>query len=278
MLESWPRRWAFALALALASACGGRGATEFPPGINALQDTFSVAWPACPPLQGLVSGCASTTDPYPQTLATETSDNSKSQATTLQIPDPLTGSPSGDLAIPLATNEGYGWAHGRGYLKYSMAEVWAVLQLPGVVQLSFYPEHAQSNCDAALNVEQGYAVSFETHEVPFGVIQSHYDFTVTFREGIMQGTAEAPTEIGVVYQKTYGATNPGVQVLAGSIIFQTVPNEPNVTSIELIRHLQATDTDGGTQTLSWITEYYSAIVSVLSGVPVPTLCTIDNNG
>jgi hypothetical protein len=67
-----------------------------------------------------------------------------------------------------------------------------------------------------------------------------------------------------------------VQTLAGSIVFQTVPDDPNVTSIEMIRHLQATDTDGGPQALSWITDYYNELTTVLAGTPAPDLCKLDN--
>ena len=270
------RPWASTLALAALAACGSRGTTPFPPGINALQDAIAVAWPSCPPLSGTENGCASATDPYPQTLATETSAGAGNQATAVVLPSPLTGSPTGYETFNFGTDAGYGWAHGRGYLKYAIADVWAALQLPGVVQLSFYPERNQSTCDATLNVESGYEVSFNTHEVPDGTLQSHYDFIVTFREGVMEGTEAAPEEIGVAYQKTWGAISPGVQTLAGSIVFQTVPDDPNVTSIEMIRHLQATDTDGGPQALSWITDYYNELTTVLAGTPAPDLCKLDN--
>jgi len=241
-LTSCPR--AAALALMLAAACGGRSTSSFPPGINALQDAIEVAWPTC--TSAADSGCASADDPFPQTLATEIS----------------------------GTGGGYGWAHGRGYLKYPISQVWAALQLPGVVNLSFYPERDNSKCDAGLNVESGYDVSFETHEVPNGLIQSHYDFSVTFREGVMEGTEADPKEIGVVYQKTWGATSPGVQTLAGSIIFRPASStDPNVTSIEMIRHLSATNTNGGPQAQSWITEYFDGIVSVLGGTALPSLCS-----
>ena len=269
-----PRSLALALLLA---ACGTRGTTAFPPGINALQDNIAVAWPSCPPLTGASNDCAAVDDPYPQTMATETSTSDPAApSTTIVLKSPLTGSPTGDETYDFGTAAGYGWAHGRGYLKYPIAQIWAVLQLPGVIQLSFYPERNQSSCDAAMNVESGYEVSFDTHEVPDGVIQSHYDFIVTFREGVMVGTEAAPQQIGVVYQKTWGAISPGVQVLVGSIIFEAVPGDPNVTSIELIRHLQATDTDGGPQALRWITDYYDEIASVLGGTPAPALCTLDN--
>ena len=271
-----PRLLALPLALALAG-CGSRGTTAFPPGINELQDVIQVNWPSCPPLSGSENGCASASDPYPQTMASETSTGGMDPPpTSVVLKSPLTGSPSGEDTFDYGTSAGYGWAHGRGYLKYPISAVWAALQLPAVIQLSFYPERNQSSCDAAMNVESGYQVSFDTHEVPDGVIQSHYDFVVTFREGVMVGTEAAPQQIGVVYQKTWGAISPGVQVLSGSIIFEAVPGEPDVTSIEMIRHLQATDTDGGPQALSWITDYYNEIGSVLGGTPAPAVCTLDN--
>ncbi|HVP68666.1 MAG TPA: hypothetical protein VMT17_15540 [Anaeromyxobacteraceae bacterium] len=236
-----------ALVLALvAAACGGRTSSPFPPGINELQDQIDVAWPTCPSADGTDPGCASPDDPYPQTLATEIS----------------------------GTGSGYGWAHGRGYLKYPIAQVWAALQLPDVVNLSFYPERGNSKCGGGLNVEPGYDVSFETHETPNGWPESLYDFAVTFREGIMEGDVANPQEIGVVYQKTWGATNPGVQTLAGSIIFKPASStDPNVTTIEMIRHLSATNTKGGPQAQSWITDYYNELVSVLGGTPPPALCS-----
>ncbi|HTP50647.1 MAG TPA: hypothetical protein VMK42_08115 [Anaeromyxobacteraceae bacterium] len=239
------RPGALALTLLATAACGSRSATTFPPGIsnNLLNDQINVAWPTCPPLSGSADGCASDSDLYPEYMATEIS----------------------------GTGSGYGWAHGRGYLKSDISAVWNKLQLDqGVVQLSFYPERNQSSCSAGVDVEQGYDVSFETHETPNGAIQSHYDFAVTFREGVMEGSEAAPTEIGVVYEKTWGATSPGVQILVGSIVFAAVTTD--VTSIEMIRHLEATDTNGGTQTLSWITDYYSALKADLAGTPPPDLC------
>jgi len=239
------RSGAIALAVAAATGCGSRTTSSFPPGIsnNLLDDQIGVDWPKCPPLSGTDNGCAGENDLYPEYLATEIS----------------------------GTGSGYGWAHGRGYFKSDITQVWNRLQLAqGVVQLSFYPERNQSSCSAGVDVEQGYDVSFETHETPNGAIQSHYDFAVTFREGVMEGTETAPTQIGVVYQKTWGATSPGVQVLVGSIVFAAVTTD--VTSIEMIRHLEATDTNGGTQTRSWITDYYSALKADLAGTPPPDLC------
>jgi len=240
-MRKYPRWFGVAaIGLAATTGCGSRTSADFPAGIdnNLLQDQIAVAWPAC--TAATDPGCSSATDPYPETLATEIS----------------------------GTSSGYGWAHGIGYLKTPIATVWNKLQIAqGVVQLSFYPERDNSSCDAGLNVETGYDVSFETHEVPNGAIQSHYDFSVTFREGVLKGTETAPEAVGVVYKKTWGATSPGVQTLAGSIIFTAVT--PDVTSIEMIRHLSATNTNGGPQARSWITEYYAVLKEVLAGTPPP---------
>ncbi len=248
------RRLVASLAVSALAACGSKVSTEFPPGINALQDTIDVAWPNC--ATGTTTGCASATDPYPDALNTEQ------------------GGVNG-------TGPAYGWAHGRGYLKHPIAEVWATLQLPEVVQLSFYPERDQSTCGGAENVESGYDVSFSTHETPKG-IGSFADFIVTFREGVILGTSAAPQEVAVVYQKTWGTTYVGV--LAGSIVFRggvagstdpSVPDDPNVTSVELIRHLAAKNTNNGPQTQSWITDYYDELQAYLDGTVAsfPVLCS-----
>jgi len=233
------------LAATTLAACGSHVATQFPPGLNALQDTVEVAWPDCN--TGTTDGCASPTDKYPETLATEQ------------------GGVNG-------TGPGYGWAHGRGYLKHPVAEVWAALQLPGAVQLGFYPEKGQSTCAGAENVESGYDVSFSTHETPTG-IGSFADFTVTFREGVVLGTSMAPQEVAVVYQKTWGTTYVGV--LAGSIVFQAAADDPNVTSVEMIRHLAASHTNNGPQAQSWITMYYDELKGYLDGTVTsfPILCS-----
>ena len=125
-------------------------------------------------------------------------------------------SPSGAARAVLA-NPSYNERKARGCVPYSLAQVWQALQIPTGVDVAFWPERTETDCEAWLVAEPGYAVSFVTKEIPHGGIQSHYTFDVTWRADVTQGTAAAPTEVKMLYGKTAGTVE--VPKILGSMVF-----------------------------------------------------------
>jgi len=171
--------------------------------------------------------------------------------------------------------DGYSYAHGRGCIQRSLAEVWEALQLPQVAHLSFWPERDESTCSAKLNFQvdgvTGYSVSFEHHETPKG-IGSFADFYVVFVEGVTKRSAAGPEEVVVAYQKTSGHSY--IPVLRGTVLLEEIST--GVTGVELVRHLKTLHSgrDDGAQAELWIQGYFDALKMQVYGPPVPAVCAL----
>src|SRR5512136_539641 len=105
-------RWAALVvpAALLLAGCGSE-ATVLEPGLVPLSTVTDVAWPA--PLGG----------PCPESV--------------------VTNSPYAVFGVPSYTE-----GHARGCLNGTLKQVWAALQIPTGVQVSFWPETNQSDCEA----------------------------------------------------------------------------------------------------------------------------------
>jgi len=238
-MNRYPARWAALLvpAALLVAGCGSE-ATELEAGLVPLSPVTDVEWPA--PLGS----------PCPQSIATNT-------------PYAVFGVPS------------YTEGHARGCINATLKQVWAALQIPSGVQLSFYPEMEQSNCEARLNVEPGYDVSFLTKEIPHGMIEQNYWFELTWREGVTEGTTADPLKVNVKYGKTYGTTE--VPWLKGTMVMFEDP--PGTVRLEIVRQLNTNGHSNDTEQLvRWMQAYHQAIVLALSTTPpggaLPNVCPL----
>ena len=96
------------------------------------------------------------------------------------------------------------------------------------------PLHADhAKLEIEHDVEEGYDYSYRIHNVVRDIVTLEFD--VTWRQGAVEGTVEAPTRVGIRYQKTAGSDY--IDLLRGSIVLTAVGDE--VTAVEMIEHLQA---------------------------------------
>ncbi|HQR28791.1 MAG TPA: hypothetical protein PLL32_00160 [Anaeromyxobacteraceae bacterium] len=177
-------------------------------------------------------------------------------------------------ARPVIASPAYNEMKARACVPFPLADVWQALQIPSGVQVAFWPERDESDCAPTLNVEPGYAVSFATEEIPHGAIESHFTFVVTWRADVTAGTAQAPTEVKMLYGKTSGTTE--VPWLRGSMVFTPDPVNPGWTRIELVRQLNTNGhSDDPTQLARWLTEFHEGLGTRLStGTLQPTYCVL----
>jgi hypothetical protein len=89
-------------------------------------------------------------------------------------------------------------------------------------------------------------------------------FSVTWREGVVAGSEESPTQVSVVYEKTSGSSF--VSLMEGSI--QLISVTPGVTELQFAQRLNATDTDS-TNIASWTNEMFLSVIAQVNGQPLP---------
>jgi hypothetical protein len=173
---------------------------------------------------------------------------------------------------PVLGNPSYNERKARGCVPYSIAQVWAALQIPGGAEVSFYPERDQSDCDAWLLSDPAYPINFVTKEIPKGssLVAANW-FEVTWRIGVSQGTTADPQEVKVLYGKTAGTTQ--VPKILGSMVFSPDPVHPNWTRIDMVRQLNTNGwSDEPFQLNRWIVDYHGGLMALLATghVPPPT--------
>jgi hypothetical protein len=172
-------------------------------------------------------------------------------------------------------NPSYNERKARGCVPYPVAQVWQAWQEPAGVELGFWAEREQSECQGWLLTDPDYPLSFVTKEIPRGsaLVQQQW-FEVTWRAGVTQGTASAPTEVKVIYGKTAGTTQ--VPKILGSMVFTADPVHPGWTQVDIVRQLNTNGwSDEPAQLDRWIQEFYSGLVTQLSQGSLPvTYCVL----
>lgn len=175
--------------------------------------------------------------------------------------------------FPVFAVPSYSEGHARACLRGTLAQVWAAMQIPQGVQLNFYPERNETDCEARLDVETGYPVSFLTKEIPHGVIERNYTFEITWRIGVVEGTEANPLQVNVKYGKTYGTTE--VPWIKGTVVLFEDP--PGTVRMEIIRQVNTNGhSDEPTKLRAWMQGYFDAMQIALSTTPpgtaLPRLC------
>ncbi len=223
------------LAPLLLAACGSES-TDLPAGLGPVALTTDVALPA---------DCASATGPGSVTIG---------------------------ASRTVLSNPSYSERKARGCLPFSLAQVWQVLQIPTGVDVGFWPERNESDCEAWLVTDPQYPVNFVTKEIPHGGIQSHYTFEITWRAGVTQGTAQAPTEVKMLYGKTSGTVE--VPKILGSMVFTADPAHPGWTQIDMVRQLNTNGhSDDPGKLESWLQGFFDGLQTQLAvGALSPRYC------
>jgi hypothetical protein len=165
-----------------------------------------------------------------------------------------------DIAIVSGDTGDYAWVHARAYVHAPLAETWAALRDPEVC----VDRRTVDEWSSTAGVDPAYAYSFVTHNTISGLVTIHFD--VTWREGVVTGTASEPTAIAVRMQKTDGTTF--IPILAASGTGRRV--DDGTTSIELIQHVRATG-QGVAELETAARDFYGSVVARVHGRPLPTV-------
>jgi hypothetical protein len=197
-------------------ACASDVATEFPPGLEPIEDVGTV-----PPMG--TSG-----DPHPETLALDKGQDDDSN-----------------------------WVHAAGYVHASVKDVYAALVTPDVIA----DRHNVTSYTTTMNVED-YEVSFRIHYKIDDIVTVEFD--VTFREGRVTGTANAPTAVSVVYSKTFGSNL--VKMMRGSIEVRAV--DDHTSELRFAQRMVATQTNQD-NIAKWTQGIFASVVAKVHGQPLP---------
>ncbi|MEI7703433.1 MAG: hypothetical protein WCK73_02425 [Deltaproteobacteria bacterium] len=171
-------------------------------------------------------------------------------------------------------NPSYTERKARGCVPFSVAKVWQAIQVPTGVDVAFWPERNESDCEAWLLVDPAYPVNFITKEIPHGGIQSHYTFEITWRAGITKGPDSAPTEVKMLYGKTSGTSE--VPKILGSMVFTADAAHPNWTTVDIVRQLNTNGhSDDPAKLESWIQGFYDGLqIQLATGALLPRYCVL----
>lgn len=161
------------------------------------------------------------------------------------------------LALDKGSDDESNWVHAAGYVHASVKDVYAALAIPDVVA----DRHHVNKYAVTTNVEP-YDVSFRLHYTINNIVTVEFD--VTFREGRVTGTAEAPTAVSIVYAKTYGSNL--VNTMKGSIEVRRV--DDGTSEIVFAQRMIATQTSADNIAL-WTNDIFASVVAQVHGKPLP---------
>ena len=179
---------------------------------------------------------------------------------TAPAPDPIEGDATPeDVRFVLGTEDEYSWVHGRGFVHKPLAETWAAMRDPEVS----VDRREVDEWTVEHGVETEYDFSYVIHNTVNDIITVEFD--ITWRQGVVEGTVEAPELVGGRFQKTFGTTF--IELLSGSIVARAV--DDSTTEIELIEHLKATG-KGADTAQSFLRDYFTSVVAKAHGNPLPT--------
>ena len=152
----------------------------------------------------------------------------------------------------------YSYVYGRGYVQVDPATVWAAAQSPepNVAVCS------TSSHTVDVNNETQYEYSFLVHYTVNNIVTVQWDDQ--WRFGVIDGSDAALTFGMIKHQKTMGSSfitlsEGTIQVLATS--------DPNVTELDFVEHLDATQASSA-DVLKGVQHNYASLVSVSHGGPV----------
>jgi hypothetical protein len=178
-------------------------------------------------------------------------------------PAPAPAEDGGDYPQTLDLQQGQDdtsfYVFATGFVDAPIESVWAAFKIPNVV----VDRHGISSYTVDQNVESGYDVSFRTdYTIHQAIVTVQFD--LTWREGVVAGTEAAPTQVSVVYDKTWGSDY--VSLMEGSI--ELIAVTPNVTELQFVQRMDAQSTDSS-NIASWTNELFSSVVAYVNGQPLP---------
>jgi len=178
--------------------------------------------------------------------------------TDVSYPPPATSDPYPEA---LQTTQGsipaYDWAHGAAYVHAPIADVYAALQDPTVDRIH--------GTDWVVNgaTEAGFPITFAIdYSAGPTLLQVHW--TIAYRGGVAAGTADAPQEVGMRFQKISGTNY--IPIQTGSVdVFDA---GDGVSELLFAWHLSAYG-EGPDAASGGISDWFNGIVAKVHGQPLP---------
>jgi hypothetical protein len=164
------------------------------------------------------------------------------------------------IRFTMGKTRDYNWVHGRGLVKASVAQVAEALAVPDVV----IDRRSVTEWSVTPDVEPGYRVSFGVHNIVRAFVTIEFD--VTWREDVVEGTAESPTIIAARWQKTDGSD--AITLLRGSLVGRQIAD--GITEVEVIEHLQAYATGDAGPARTFLEDVHRNVLAHVHGAPLPT--------
>jgi hypothetical protein len=162
------------------------------------------------------------------------------------------------LSLQQGTDDVSDYVRASGYVLASIEDTWTAFQQPNVVA----DRHNISSFTSAENVETGYEVSFAIYVTVNNIVT--VNFTLTWREGAVEGTEAAPQAVAIGYQKTDGSSY--ISLMTGSIGLVQVT--PTITRVDFYQRMNASNTDSSNIAL-WTNGMYASVVAYVHGKPLP---------
>jgi len=161
------------------------------------------------------------------------------------------------LALDKGQDDDSNWVHAAGFVHASVKDVYAALATPDVIA----DRHNVTSYSTTMNVED-YEVSFRLHYKIDNIVTVEFD--LTFREGHVSGTADAPTAVSVVYAKTYGSNL--VKMMRGSIEVTRIDDQ--TSELVFAQRMVATQTNQD-NIEKWTRGIFASVVAKVHAQPLP---------
>ena len=168
------------------------------------------------------------------------------------------------LTGPVGTRDGNDWGHARAFVNATLDEVWAAMQDPNVCRV-----HETSSWGVVSRGTEPFPMSFVIRYVA-GPFFAKQEWEITYRGGVLEGTATAPGAYGMRAQKTWGTSFVDVQSI--SVVARAVATQQtegvDCVLLEMVGWLAAT-TRGQAEAIGLTQDFYYAITAWLHGQPIP---------
>ena len=155
-----------------------------------------------------------------------------------------------------------GWAHVTAYIHVEPARIWEALEQADVVvdRAEAKDWWLEGECD-----KQGLSacLEFYTHMTKFGV---DFDSITTWLYEVREGTDEVPTEMMMVYQKTWGTDV--VEMNTGSIHLREVAE--GITAVSYVAWLETWGEDDSGAIAAYARSLYEDTVAYVHDRPLPS--------
>ncbi|MBK8169183.1 MAG: hypothetical protein IPK60_02425 [Sandaracinaceae bacterium] len=179
---------------------------------------------------------------------------------TASLPEATADEPYPELLTLIQANsDPFDFVHARGYVHAPIARVWEAMKTPDVVA----DRRAVDEYSVTQDVEPEYVVSFRIRNVVHDFVT--VEFENTWRQDVLEGTEDEPTQVVCNYKKTWGTSF--IDLMEGSITLNVVT--PDVTEFAIVQHLDATSADSD-EIASASRDMYASVVAFVHDQALPT--------